>query len=186
MKFALFAALAANALLVAAQSCPEETYQSIIRCTDQVYADEGKAPCSSSDWECICQVQQGLISCYEPCPEEQDFDAIRFNNENCAGQHGVSNKAGGGTMTYTLSPITTTGPGSNGATPSAPNSSPTSSDTATGSQATETPSTDAPSNTGSADDTSPSNADDNNAAFTASPLSYLYVVPAILLGAFAA
>ena len=161
MKLALTATVVvASALLVAAQDtskCPDETYQSIIRCTDQVYADEGKAPCSSSDWEvsttivsssdpapscpiiahltrsrpqhqCICQIQQGLLSCYDPCPEAQEADAIRFNNENCAGQHGVKNKAAGGTMVYTLSPITTTGlgsggsGGSGGSTTSAPNS----------------------------------------------------------------
>lgn len=147
MKLALVAAfVTTSSFLVTAQDtskCPDETYQSIIRCTDQVYADEGKAPCSSSDWEvsfldtffsgirpperpdpqqCICQIQQGLLSCYDPCPEAQDADAIRFNNENCAGQHGVKNKAAGGTMVYTLSPITTTGAGSGGTTPSAPNS----------------------------------------------------------------
>lgn len=55
MKLALVATfVTTSSFLVTAQDtskCPDETYQSIIRCTDQVYADEGKAPCSSSDWE---------------------------------------------------------------------------------------------------------------------------------------
>lgn len=111
-------------LLVFAQdsSCPAATEAIIQTCTDQVIADEGKAPCSSSDWPCICQHQEGLIACHAPCPEIQDFDDIRFNNENCKGQNGVTNAAGGNPQgTYTLSPITTTAEGSNGAAPTAPN-----------------------------------------------------------------
>jgi len=121
MKSSLaFAALVA--LLIVAQDtskCPEATLETIQTCSDQVHADEGKAPCSGSDWNCICQIQEGLLACHDPCPETTESDAIKFNNENCKGQHGVTNAAGGNPSgTYTLSHITTTGEGSSGATPS--------------------------------------------------------------------
>ncbi|EPQ28684.1 uncharacterized protein PFL1_03987 [Pseudozyma flocculosa PF-1] len=119
------AALSLGLGLVQAQSCPQSTQDQIQTCLDTVIADEGKAPCSSSDWPCICNVQQGKVACYTPCPELEDYDDIRFNNENCNGQHGYTNAiaaGGNGGEGYKGSALTTTipqGAGSGGQTPTA-------------------------------------------------------------------
>ncbi|KAI0800034.1 hypothetical protein C8Q74DRAFT_387060 [Fomes fomentarius] len=185
MKLALVAAfVTTSSILVTAQDtskCPDETYQSIIRCSDQVYADEGKAPCSSSDWECICQIQQGLLSCYDPCPEAQDADAIRFNNENCAGQHGVKNKAAAGP--WCTPSLQSPQPGRAAVAPRLLHQireplTPTSGTTS----ATNSPSSTSTSTSATSDASSPTTSTEPNGALPVSPLSLPYLVPAILLG----
>ncbi|KAN0061713.1 hypothetical protein ACQY0O_005705 [Thecaphora frezii] len=132
----------ASLTLVAAQTCPQATKDQIQTCLDTIEADEAKLPqpCSSSDWACICNKQQGLIECYTPCPELQDYDAIRYNQQNCAGQHGVTNAAAGNAAnTYSGSPITTTVPAAGGSGGSAPTAYTSTSSTASATSSTSQP-----------------------------------------------
>ncbi|CAO1630418.1 unnamed protein product [Sympodiomycopsis kandeliae] len=115
-------------------TCPYQTGDQIQACLAQVESDEAArsgGPCSSSDWGCICNKQQGLIDCYKPCPGTQDKEAVDYNNNNCAGQNGVKNAAAGGDATYTGSPLTTSVPEaggqSTGSSPAATSSASTSS-----------------------------------------------------------
>lgn len=64
-------------------TCPYQTGDQIQTCLAQVESDESTrpgGPCTSSDWSCICNKQQGLIDCYKPCPGTQDREAVDYNN----------------------------------------------------------------------------------------------------------
>ncbi|CAD6891502.1 unnamed protein product [Tilletia laevis] len=115
------ALLGAAATLVRAQdepqldpnaTCPQDVIDKVIvPCQAQVYKEEAALPggaCSSSDWSCICSLQQGLISCYDLCTGTQPADQIRFNKQECNGQHGVRNQQNGGSLGYTFGTLTTT------------------------------------------------------------------------------
>ncbi|KAK0544958.1 hypothetical protein OC845_005334 [Tilletia horrida] len=108
--------------------------QVITPCVAQVYAQEAAlpgGPCSSSDWSCICSLQSGLIGCYSLCPGYEPADDLRFNKENCNGQHGVKNVQNNGTLSYTFGTLTAsltsfpgaTSTGSSPTTTAAPESS---------------------------------------------------------------
>ncbi|KAK0528926.1 hypothetical protein OC834_003879 [Tilletia horrida] len=93
-------------------TCPQQVIDQVITpCVAQVYSEEAARPggaCSSSDWSCICSLQSGLISCYDLCAGTEAADDIRFNRENCNGQHGVRNVQNGGSLGYTFGTLTTT------------------------------------------------------------------------------
>ncbi|KAE8268920.1 hypothetical protein A4X09_0g3426 [Tilletia walkeri] len=120
-SFFSLALLGAAATLVRAQdepqldpsaTCPQQVIdQVIVPCEAQVYKEEAALPggaCSSTDWPCICSLQQGLISCYDLCTGTQPADQIRFNKQECNGQHGVRNIQNGGDLGYTFGTLTTT------------------------------------------------------------------------------
>ncbi|KAH8830606.1 hypothetical protein DL96DRAFT_1593618 [Flagelloscypha sp. PMI_526] len=183
-SFLTFVALLLPLLVVAqdTSTCSQAFQDQIQACLDQVTADEGKAPCSSSDFACICEHQEGLIECHKPCPEIQPADDIRFNNENCKGQHGVTNAAGGNAQaTYSLSPITTTGSGSGGSTPSA--SSPSSATTSAAASAASSASTSASASSAASSSAKPNTA--LSANFPGSFPAGLLVLGGLFLGAIA-
>nr|CDI54389.1 conserved hypothetical protein [Melanopsichium pennsylvanicum 4] len=96
-------------------SCPAELELQIGICLDTVARDGAVLPCNAEDWWCNCNNWQGIISCYQPCPNLQDQLDIDWNQQNCQGQNGYANFYGGNaTDTYVGSNITTTG--SNGYT----------------------------------------------------------------------
>lgn len=96
-------------------SCPAELELQISICLDTVARDGAVLPCNPDDWWCNCNNWQGIISCYQPCPNLQDQLDIDWNQQNCQGQHGYANFFGGNTTDFYLgSNITTTG--SNGYT----------------------------------------------------------------------
>ncbi|SJX63874.1 uncharacterized protein SRS1_14558 [Sporisorium reilianum f. sp. reilianum] len=96
-------------------SCPAELELQITACLDTVARDGAVLPCNPDDWWCNCNNWQGLLSCYQPCPNMQEQLDIDWNQRNCQGQHGFANLYGGNsTGTYLGSNITTTG--SNGYT----------------------------------------------------------------------
>lgn len=96
-------------------SCPSELELQIGICLDTVARDGAVLPCNPDDWWCNCNNWQGIISCYQPCPNLQSQLDVDWNQENCQGQHGYANYYGGNlTGTYLGSNITTTG--SNGYT----------------------------------------------------------------------
>ena len=96
-------------------SCPAELELQIGICLDTVARDGAILPCNGDDWWCNCNNWQGIISCYQPCPNLQDQLDIDWQQQNCQGQHGYANFYGGNsTGTYLGSNVTTTG--SNGYT----------------------------------------------------------------------
>ncbi|KAJ1022597.1 hypothetical protein NDA16_003586 [Ustilago loliicola] len=96
-------------------SCPAELELQISICLDTVARDGAVLPCNPDDWWCNCNNWQGILSCYQPCPNLQDQLDIQWQQQNCQGQHGYKNLFGGNsTGTYLGSNITTTG--SNGVT----------------------------------------------------------------------
>ncbi|SPO22240.1 uncharacterized protein UTRI_02250_B [Ustilago trichophora] len=96
-------------------SCPAELELQISICLDTVARDGAVLPCNPDDWWCNCNNWQGVMSCYQPCPNLQDQLDIDWNQQNCQGQHGYANLYGGNaTDSYLGSNITTTG--SNGYT----------------------------------------------------------------------
>lgn len=96
-------------------SCPSELELQISICLDTVARDGAVLPCNPDDWWCNCNNWQGIISCYQPCPDLQEQADIDWNQKNCQGQHGYANLLGGNsTGSYLGSNITTTG--SNGHT----------------------------------------------------------------------
>ncbi|TKY84692.1 hypothetical protein EX895_006594 [Sporisorium graminicola] len=96
-------------------SCPAEYELQITACLDTVARDGAVLPCNPDDWWCNCNNWQGILSCYQPCPNMQEQLDIDWNQQNCQGQHGYANLYGGNsTGTYLGSNITTTG--SNGYT----------------------------------------------------------------------
>lgn len=96
-------------------SCPTELELQITSCLDIVARDGAVLPCNADDWWCNCNNWQGIISCYQPCPNLQDQLDINWNQQNCQGQHGFANQFGGNSSgTYVGSKLSTTG--SNGAT----------------------------------------------------------------------
>ncbi|KDN44108.1 hypothetical protein K437DRAFT_257146 [Tilletiaria anomala UBC 951] len=122
--------------LNAGATCPQQTADQIVNCLAVIESDEAArpgGPCTSEDWACICNKQQGLIACWAPCYGAQPADQVNYNNANCNGQHGVTNAAAnnGVGAQYSGSPITTTAAvsGSTGAIPTTSSSlaSPTSS-----------------------------------------------------------
>ncbi|CDR87446.1 uncharacterized protein SPSC_00548 [Sporisorium scitamineum] len=95
--------------------CPAELELQITACLDTVARDGAVLPCNPDDWWCNCNNWQGILSCYQPCPNLQEQLDIDWNQQNCQGQHGFANFYGGNsTGTYLGSNITTTG--SNGYT----------------------------------------------------------------------
>ncbi|GAC93725.1 hypothetical protein PHSY_001290 [Pseudozyma hubeiensis SY62] len=96
-------------------SCPAELELQIGICLDTVARDGAVLPCNADDWWCNCNNWQGVIACYQPCPDMQDQLDVEWNQQNCQGQHGFANLFGGNSSgTYLGSNIVTTG--SNGAT----------------------------------------------------------------------
>merc|ERR1711939_446243 len=97
-------------------TCPYQIADQIQVCRATVYQDEADlpgGPCNDGDWPCICNVQQGLVACYAPCPGTAPSTDVYYNENNCNGQNGVVNAAAssGGTA-YSGSPLTTTIPAS--------------------------------------------------------------------------
>ncbi|CAD6890061.1 unnamed protein product [Tilletia controversa] len=91
-------------------TCSASKRDAIQSCLKNVYALEDKlpnGPCYSDDADCYCRVQQGLIDCWTDggCADAQPKSQISWNSANCAGQHGVSNKAAGGTLVFDLSKV---------------------------------------------------------------------------------
>ncbi|KAJ9480065.1 hypothetical protein PHBOTO_003823 [Pseudozyma hubeiensis] len=133
-------------------SCPAELELQISICLDTVARDGAVLPCNPDDWWCNCNNWQGVLSCYQPCPDMQDQLDIDWNQQNCQGQHGFANLLGGNSSgTYLGSDIVTTG--SNGVTRAYYSEMPVTSSTATASAWTW-----APSATGSSQQRSSSSA----------------------------
>ncbi|SPO23571.1 uncharacterized protein UTRI_02250 [Ustilago trichophora] len=107
--------LASSTVVPYLASCPAELELQISICLDTVARDGAVLPCNPDDWWCNCNNWQGIMSCYQPCPNLQDQLDIDWNQQNCQGQHGYANLYGGNaTDSYLGSNITTTG--SNGYT----------------------------------------------------------------------
>ncbi|PWN54468.1 hypothetical protein IE53DRAFT_376454 [Violaceomyces palustris] len=140
-------------LSLAQSSCPQSTLDQIQTCLDTIETDESTrpgGPCTSTDWQCICNKQQGILACYNPCPSQTDADAKNFNDNNCRGQHGVTNQIGGNdAFTYSGSPITTTVAPGQGETSVSGATSTSASPTSTSSTSSSAPTTNIPASTSS-------------------------------------
>ena len=89
-------------------NCSAALLEQIDSCLEVVQGDEGLFPCDYDEWPCFCNRQQGIIDCYAPCPYVQSSRDIGWNQDNCQGQHGFANLAGGNvSFTYVGSPVTT-------------------------------------------------------------------------------
>ncbi|KAE8217650.1 hypothetical protein CF319_g8311 [Tilletia indica] len=117
--FSLFLALAIHSVhagkddeapLKKGATCSKSKSKLVQTCLENVYKEEEalpRGPCYSDDVECYCMVQQGIIDCWEDngCGNAQPKSQITWNNENCAGQKGFSNKAAGGDLVFDLSKV---------------------------------------------------------------------------------
>ncbi|KAE8266267.1 hypothetical protein A4X09_0g6082 [Tilletia walkeri] len=117
--FSLFLALAIHSVhagkddeapLKKGATCSKSKSKLVQACLENVYSEEEalpRGPCYSDDVECYCMVQQGIIDCWEDngCGNAQPKSQITWNNANCAGQKGFSNKAAGGDLVFDLSKV---------------------------------------------------------------------------------
>ncbi|KAK0522183.1 hypothetical protein OC842_006542 [Tilletia horrida] len=104
-------ALVSSAHAGSSSSCSKSKLKKINACTEAAYAEEAalpNGPCYSEDWDCVCRMQQGLIDCWQDngCSSAKDAKELRsWNSANCAGQHGVANKAAGGDLVFDLTKV---------------------------------------------------------------------------------